>query len=140
MRFKEKGFTLVELLVVVAIITLLATIAAGNYLTSIRRGRNAREIADLKKIQAGFEQYYTANLDYTDNCDIIYNDTEYFPGGKPTDHKGVAYASSCTNDTYCVCAELEEVGGEYPGANAHDDSCLFIAADPADHFCVTNLQ
>ncbi len=53
----KKGFTLVELLVVVAIIGLLAGIAVVS-VNSVRiKARDARRIADIKQIQNALELY-----------------------------------------------------------------------------------
>ncbi len=53
----QKGFTLVELLVVVAIIGLLAGIAIVS-VNSVRiKARDARRIADIKQIQNALELY-----------------------------------------------------------------------------------
>ncbi len=57
MKSIKKGFTLVELLVVVAIIGLLAGIAVVS-VNSVRiKARDARRIADIKQIQNALELY-----------------------------------------------------------------------------------
>lgn len=61
---KKFGFTLVELLVVIAIIGILASIISASLVTSRKKGRDARRIADIKNIQLALEEYYNDNLKY----------------------------------------------------------------------------
>jgi prepilin-type N-terminal cleavage/methylation domain-containing protein len=46
-----KAFTIIELLVVISIIGILATIVLASLSTSRAKGRDARRIADMKSIQ-----------------------------------------------------------------------------------------
>jgi type II secretion system protein G len=55
-RRNHKGFTIVELLVVVAIIGILAAIAIGNYLNAIARARQKRTMSDIRTIATAWEQ------------------------------------------------------------------------------------
>ncbi len=61
---KKFGFTLVELLVVIAIIGILASIISASLVTSRKKGRDAKRIADIKNLQLGLEEYYNDNLKY----------------------------------------------------------------------------
>ena len=51
------AFTLIELLIVVAIIGILATVAVPNFLNAQTRATVARVLADLKAIDQGLMQY-----------------------------------------------------------------------------------
>ncbi len=53
----KKGFTLIELVVVIVIISILATFIGVSYTTSLRRGRDARRKADLRLIKSALESY-----------------------------------------------------------------------------------
>ena len=58
------GFSLIELLVVVAIIVVLAALGASGYSVAIKITRDARREADLKVIQSALEQYHNDNHFY----------------------------------------------------------------------------
>lgn len=58
MYSNNQGFTLVEILVVMAIIGILATIGTNSFLISRLRGRDAERKSSLGQIQRSFEMYY----------------------------------------------------------------------------------
>ncbi len=60
----EDGFTLVELMVVIVIIGLLATIVAINVLPSGDKARIEKAKADIAQIEGGLELYKLQNLSY----------------------------------------------------------------------------
>lgn len=59
-----KGFTLVELLVVLAILALLLTLAVPRYFTSIERAKDATLKQDLNTIRESIDKYYGDNGKY----------------------------------------------------------------------------
>jgi general secretion pathway protein G len=52
---RQKGFTLLELLVVVAIIGIIATIAIPNLLVAIQRARQRRTMVDIRNMATAWE-------------------------------------------------------------------------------------
>ncbi len=57
-RFTMKGFTLIEVMIVVAIIGILAAIAYPSYDEYIKRGHRSEGMAQLNDIAARQERYY----------------------------------------------------------------------------------
>lgn len=55
---KEKGFTLIEILIVVAIIAILASVVLVGLGPTQRAGRDARRLSDLHQVQNGLELYF----------------------------------------------------------------------------------
>src|SRR3954471_22901835 len=55
------GFTLVEIMIVVAIIALLAAIAVPNFLRSRKRSQATRILEDLRLIDSAIDQYAIEN-------------------------------------------------------------------------------
>ncbi len=60
----KKGFTLIELMVVVAIMGLLAALAVIALNSARARARDARRVSDVKQIQTALELYYLDNNAY----------------------------------------------------------------------------
>src|ERR1700676_4523706 len=57
----SRGFTLVEIMIVVAIIALLAAIAVPNFLRARKRSQATRILEDLRMIDSATDQYAIEN-------------------------------------------------------------------------------
>ncbi|MEJ7926638.1 type II secretion system major pseudopilin GspG [Sphingobium sp. AN641] len=68
-RSAENGFTLVELMVVIVIIGLLATIVAINVIPATDTARVEKAKADIATIEQALEQYRLDNLTYPSATD-----------------------------------------------------------------------
>lgn len=60
----RKAFTLIELLIVVAIIAILAAIAVPNFLEAQTRAKVSRTVADMRTISVAIEAYAVDNNKY----------------------------------------------------------------------------
>lgn len=54
----KKGFTLMELIVVIAILSILAGVLAPRVSNHLASARDARRLADIKTVRLAIEQYY----------------------------------------------------------------------------------
>lgn len=69
----KKGFTLIEILIVVAIIAILASVILVGLGPTQEAGRDARRVSDLAEVQNGLELYYNACGNYpgpTTGCGV----------------------------------------------------------------------
>jgi type IV pilus assembly protein PilE len=66
-RSRAQGFTLIELMIVVAIVAVLASIALPSYRDYIRRGQVPEAFTFLSDYRVKLEQYYQDNRAYSTN-------------------------------------------------------------------------
>jgi prepilin-type N-terminal cleavage/methylation domain-containing protein len=74
---KRAGFTLVEIMIVVAIIALLAAIAVPGFLRARKRSQASKIINDLRLIDAAVDQYAIENAKSTGDQVVISDWTRY---------------------------------------------------------------
>ena len=64
MENKKKGFTIIELLVVISIIGLLSTISIVALNGARKKSRDAKRVGDMKQVQTALELYFNDNTRY----------------------------------------------------------------------------
>lgn len=64
-RVRHAGFTLIELMIVVAVVAILAAIALPNYEEYVRRGRRAEAQTQILQAAQFLERQYTTSGSYT---------------------------------------------------------------------------
>jgi len=77
-----RAFTLIELLIVVAIIAILAAIAVPNFLEAQMRAKVSRERSDLRTLATALETYRIDNPRYPPHGEILSDGTVDMPAFK----------------------------------------------------------
>ncbi|MBY0309650.1 prepilin-type N-terminal cleavage/methylation domain-containing protein [Patescibacteria group bacterium] len=88
----SKGFTIIELLIVVTIIGLLASVIIASVQDARRASRDARMISDLKQVQNALELFRNAN-------NGLYPCIPPATPGGPTNPRIVTMTSGCSDLT-----------------------------------------
>lgn len=106
MEHRCKAFTLIELLIVVAIIGILAAIAVPNFLNAQGRARVSRTVADMKALHTAMETYNLDNNAYPPDYDsgrvpnVTIQNNEILTYVRLT--TPIAYMSSIPRDPYFI--------------------------------------
>ena len=74
---KPSGFTLIELMIVVAIVAILATIAYPSFIEQIRKSRRAEAIASVQDAQLRLERWRVDHASFVGSGVAIANTTPY---------------------------------------------------------------
>ena len=91
-RVEPKGFTLLELLIVLAIIGTLASIAISTYHGTIQKAKTVKAIADIKNIATTLDNFYQDNQVYPDTLEQVGLGGLRDPWGNPYQYVNIATA------------------------------------------------
>ena len=128
MRRLRTGFTLIEIMVVVAIIALIVAIAYPSYLEHVARSKRAQAQAAIMKTLQLQERFYTVNGRYATNAQLptlfgLAAGATVYSGENPGEVELGWYTMSvdtpagCTDLTVCVNVVAT------PKAGYTDDNC-----------------
>jgi general secretion pathway protein G len=143
----QSGFSLIEILIVVTIISLLVSIAAVSYGSFVKQSRDAKRKTDIEQVRAAIEMYKSFNNVYpTPDVSGSNNGMPFGSGGisdatstylsklplDPKTSSGYTYFYTTANNNldYTVCAYLE--GG---GTTVANTTCI-TGASPQCNYCM----
>ena len=102
---KSKGFTIIELIVVIAIIAILAAVIITNVSQYTTKSRDTAAMEDLNTLSNAGLKYYTANSNY-DNFFYTTDNTlspDYFTVSTALTNMSYSISTSCAGgSTNCV--------------------------------------
>lgn len=138
---KEKGFTLVELMVAISIVAVLATIGFSLFQSTQATARDARRRSDVAAMTSALETHYDAMTGIYTAIDDTVAATWFTDKIVPKDPlndaaSGYVYSYPTTAAaTYKVCAKLENKGG-----NFSDQGTTPATGSDAVYYCKLNQQ
>lgn len=136
----KRGFTLIEVLIVVSIIGLLTSATLLGLGTFRAAGKDARRMSDLRQIQNALELYYAQKSEYPTG-DIYTQDLFKDVGIKsiPLDPDGktkYGYSSNvCSGVSYVLQAKLEDIKNKALKDDVDGTECGVDCEDP--NYCIT---
>ena len=115
-KMNKKGFTIIELLVVIVIIGILVALALPNLFAAQARGRDTDRKNELSNAQKQLETYFGDNGEYPATLDVVLPDVDDREGPRGDAY---TYTVGANNATYTLSAALENA--DDPKADANGD-------------------
>jgi prepilin-type N-terminal cleavage/methylation domain-containing protein len=108
--YMKKGFTIIELVVVVAIIGVLSTVILASVTQYINKSKDANVIGNLAILVSAGEVYYNGNQSrYNGFCNssVVTNaETEIPKSSLPSCDTGICCFEDAGGDAWVACAQL----------------------------------
>ncbi|WP_163134116.1 type IV pilin protein [Agarivorans sp. Alg241-V36] len=118
---KFKGFTLIEVMIVVAIIAILASIAYPSYLQHVQSTRREEAKRTLMAAAQHMESYYAMHLNYSGAVSGG-SPTHFTPKSEFSDYYDLS-ATGMSKSTYKLVAKVKS------GSGQASDSCQEFSID-----------
>lgn len=131
----KKGFTLIEVLIVIAIIGILSSIVLVGLGGFRGRGRDARRISDLRQVQNALELYfskegaYPDSTDWDDLADVLRNAAIGVTNIPKDPTASQSYGYCREGSSYILAAKLEDTGNP---SLKDQEGATFIGCSPGD--------
>jgi type IV pilus assembly protein PilA len=108
---KNKGFTLIELMIVVAIIAIIAAIAIPNLLRSRIQSNESAAIGNLRTVVGAQTSYHSANNTYSTDFDTLTAQTPpYLDGDWGVTKSGYDFTMGGSATNFSTNADPADVG------------------------------
>jgi len=104
-RGAQQGFTLLELMIALAVIAILATIAMPYYFDYIQRSRIIEATTTLGDLRSQMEKFYMDNRTYVSGGNCAVNAAMAAHNGDASSKFNVKPAVACTATTYTLEAD-----------------------------------
>ena len=121
------GFTLIELMIVIVIVGILASIGYATYTQYIIRAHRADAVADLLTISQGMERYFTEVGNYI-GATLPFRTS---PESGSSVSYNIAFSAGPTTTAFTIAVTPQ-------GSQSSDTDCGVLTLDEAGRRCIQN--
>ncbi|WKE64955.1 type IV pilin protein [Gallaecimonas kandeliae] len=123
MKSANRGFTLIELMVTVAVVAILAAIAYPAYTSYLAKGNRSEALTELMRLAGIEEQYRLDHRTYTADLTKVGGSASSYTVAKGT----FTISASAARDTLTLTATASS------GQQQKDGSCAVLSIDETGH-------
>ena len=119
---KEQGFTLLELMITVAIVSILASIAYPSYVKSVQKGKRSDAKVELLRIAQMQEGFFAQNMSYAVNLEALQLPANYKSEQEEYSLEVTGLPAGCASGSATPCVSFTIVATPI-GSQIHDTEC-----------------
>ncbi len=129
-RHRTPGFTLVEIMIAVAVAAIIAGIAYPSYAALMTKARRSEGRAALLQALQQQERHYTNVNSYAEFSRAAPAGFKWHSGETPRQSAYELFATACTDQTLATCVRVEaRAGTEAVQVSATDALCGVLSLD-----------
>jgi len=125
---KNSGFTLLEILVVIAIIAILSAVIVSAFGSARSKTRDSRRISDIKQLKGAIDNYFATNFTYPASLSELQPAFLVTLPKDPQTNASYTYFTDApvTGKRYHLCATTE---GNFSTGNGKEGLVVFSGGD-----------
>ena len=105
----RKGFTLLEVMIVVIIVGILSSVALPQYITTLEKGKSAEAISNIGSLRTSLDRYWYQNAAGTTDIDELDVDNPNTVTNRLYQYE---ITNSCTSTARVYTIRAERIGKE----------------------------
>jgi prepilin-type N-terminal cleavage/methylation domain-containing protein len=107
-----RGFTLLEIIIVIIIVGVLASLALPRFFSTVEFSRSTEALASLTALRQSMERCYLSHNGSYASCSVLTNLDLEDPGASPNAHFTYALGTPGTNAYTLTATRLSRDGGD----------------------------
>ncbi|GIW63381.1 MAG: type II secretion system protein GspG [Patescibacteria group bacterium] len=124
-KSSEYGFSLIEMMLVILLLGVLASLITNTFVNSLKKSRDARRKGDIKEIKNAIEMFYADNNFYPTPTYVAFGSSLEYNGKvymkklpqDPKSNCSYKYVLNANNGEFYILSTIENDQDEFPGVS-----------------------